>query len=543
MKLLFDVVRLVLGKVLVFVVLLALVFGAVLAARYVVSKGPEIARRVAQAQAVMERKAELTRQQERAAAELQLAEAARDATAKSLAAQGDEVLGQERARLAAQVQRAQAPAEAASRAWYAALDEVERRVDAELAQAKRTALASCEEGMLKAIACWAARREWSQAEERLREEARREVARSTEAVKLAAERQQAAYEASKVRMNEALSRLRGELDSESSKAMAPKLAAVRDAQERRAATESELAAIEAELAELSAEEEALLSLKEEWDRVGGRVLLIVLAVLLMPYAQRTVWYWLVLPFAESREPLVLTEVVGGTATVAGTGPTLHVDVSETGPLQVRPDFVTSHEGSERFVWLYDWRFPAVSYAAGLALLNEYRGSGEGPAIVTVSDPVDRHPELLSVMLDEHPGLVLHPRHLVGVAGDLSLRSVWRFFSWHAWATLQFRFILLSGTGLVLLSGGGSRDGRQLDRADVRTRQSRVVGFDARLRYATRRTGSFMQYLLGRSELIEDRHLGTGLLLTQSAMPEEPARSPVERSLDAIFAAFGKVLGF
>jgi|GEM_PF-3902223 len=543
MKLLFDLVRFLLGKVVVFLVLLALVFGGVLALRSLVTQGPEMARRVAEIQQVMERKAELERQQERDAAELAAAVAARDRTATALAAQGEEALGREHARLQARKEAALGPAEAATRALHAMRDEVERTVDAEFERAKRAALASCEGGVLSAIACWAARRQWAQVEEGLRAEGRRTIERRTASLQQAAERRQAEFEAAAAGMNDALTRMRGDLELESSRALKPLLAAVNQAREARDASAAELARIDAERAELTAQEEALLTLKEEWDLVGSRVLLVVLVVLLAPYVQRTVWYWLVLPLADSRPPLVLSEALGGSASVLDVGPTLHIDVSKTGPLQVRPDFVTSHEGSERFVWLYDWRFPAVSYAAGLALLNQYSSTGEEPAIITVSDPVDRYPELLSVGLEQHPGLVLRPRHLVGIGGDVALRSEWRLLSWHAWATLQFRFILLSGTGLVLLSGGGSVDGRQLDDGDVRTRQSRVVGFDSRLRYATRRTASFVQYLLGRSELIEDRHLGSGLLLTQSAVPEAPARSPVERSLDAIFGALGKVLGF
>ena len=223
-------------------------------------------------------------------------------------------------------------------------------------------------------------------------------------------------------------------------------------------------------------------------------------------------------------------------------PTVTLRVSEQRQLLVRTRFVTSHAGTEGHKLLYDWRYPFVSYAAGLVLMNRYTTADDPDAEVLVTDPEEGHPELLLLRLDRHPGLVLHPRAVAGVQGDVRVASAWRF-GVHAWATLQFRYLLFGGTGLLILRGGGTLSARDVDGGDLRTLQSRVLGFDGRLTYSTRRTGSFLLYLLGRSELIEDRHRGQGLLITQSAVPARPPGSPVERALDALLGGIGKLLGF
>lgn len=539
MLLVYDIVRTLLGKVLVFAVLVALVFGAALAVRYVAGEGRGLLEGLAEADRLAQERAQLQVERDAQAAELASAEAERDALISELDEDAAERTAQERGRLQGLVTAARGPAEEAHGAWRRAVLEAEGRAEAWV---KQQVDAVCAEGVRGWLACKLG--DVADIEARFRGQGRQRVLDQTAAVRGRWEEARDALDAAETTMNDGLETLRRDLDAETAEALAPLIERVTGASTGVRDAESRIAAVDAERAALvTPEHTRLLTLLEAWRELRRWVLTVVLLVLLAPYVKRIVWYWLLLPIAERAEPIQLVESPTGAAEVVEVSPSITVRVSEHRPLLIRPTFVTSHEGQEGHRWMYDWRYPFVSYAAGLVLLNRYTPGTAPDGKVLVADPLDGHPELMLLRLEAHSGVVLHPRHLVGVQGDVRVRSVWRIASVHSWATLQFRYLLFEGTGALILSGGGHVTGQELEGGDLRTLQSRVLGFDARLGYATRRTGSFVQYLLGRAELIEDRHLGDGLVLTQTALPAQANRSPVERALDAIFGALGKVLGF
>ena len=540
---LYHLVRLLFGKVLGFLALVVVVFLAAVAVRYVVTRGPELAAVVSEAQALEERRQDLELRLEVEQAAIDDSRAALDHRAAELEEEDEVRAAAERSRLQEIVEAAEQTA--ATR--RADLEQVRRGlepfVDAHLDDGLRELLSPCD-SWWKKLACWWARGKVEEVRAELIQEGHEWMDEQAADACAAVEEAERQVRESKERMDAGLDEVRSRLSADAEAILAPLRAERERSLEQRASTEAEIEIMQAELDGLrTPQTRALLTLKREWDQVGRRVVLLVLLILAAPYLQRTAWYWLVAPLAERRPLIRLTGEHGGAVEVAGQGSTLRVKATRREPLLVRPDFVASHGGREGFRLLYDWRFPVVSYVAGMVMLNRYEAEDDGHAVVQVSDPGDQHPDLLAVRLREHPGIVLHPRHLVGVRGAISVRSVWRLTSWHAWATLQFRYLLFGGTGLLVLTGGGAIAGRLLADEDVRTKQDRVVGFDSRLGYSTRRTGSFFQYLLGRSELLEDRHCGSGILLTQTGPVRGEKQPPLEKALGAVLNAVGKLLGF
>lgn len=54
---------------------------------------------------------------------------------------------------------------------------------------------------------------------------------------------------------------------------------------------------------------------------------------------------------------------------------------------------------------------------------------------------------------DHPGLVMHPKHVVGVIGTPELKTRWRW-GIQSFATWQVRYIMFAGTGSLIVQGSG-----------------------------------------------------------------------------------------
>ncbi len=176
--------------------------------------------------------------------------------------------------------------------------------------------------------------------------------------------------------------------------------------------------------------------------------------------------------------------------------------------------------------------------------GEAENRGEPAALAILAPP--RDPDLCICRLDlkdDHPGFVIHPRHVVGVQGDVKLRASWRLFNFHAWATQQVRYICFSGEGAVYLTGHGGLFAADASGVRLRLDEKVVVGFDARLAYSARRTETFVPYLLGRTSLVDDSFTGEGLILREAVSGVPSGGTLVERGLQGLITAVGKFFGF
>jgi len=280
-------------------------------------------------------------------------------------------------------------------------------------------------------------------------------------------------------------------------------------------------------------------------------LLIGVGVLLLPGLMRFVWYFLLAPLATRAPPVRLLPVGDADQQVQFTCSAavkrLSVTIPPQASLYARAACVKEYAvgASKRTEFMWNWSAPLISYAAGLWELTRVDG-GPGGCDVSLWSGDDADRQLVLVDLQNHPGLVFRPRHLVGLIhqpGTLRLRRRWRLLSLHAWCTLQLRYILLEGTGQVVLWALGGVEAASPVAGDRCVTQSAVAGFDGRLQYAVRRNETFWPYLRGREPLFDDCFAGDASYLVAVAGGQGERHVGLDGWLDRMLGVVGKVLGF
>ncbi len=197
-------------------------------------------------------------------------------------------------------------------------------------------------------------------------------------------------------------------------------------------------------------------LQRELRSVGPHLFAIVVVVLVTPWLQRVVAYFILMPLVERAKLLQLVDDNRGHIKVETAKRSLLLSLRPGEKCWARADYVRPVEGHTRSQWLLDWRAPFVSYAAGLTILTriEVPSDAESTVATTLASPQHSDSYLIELTLERAEGLVFHPRHLVAVTGDIELWTVWRLSSWHAWATGQLRYIGVEGLAGVCSRGSG-----------------------------------------------------------------------------------------
>ncbi len=284
-------------------------------------------------------------------------------------------------------------------------------------------------------------------------------------------------------------------------------------------------------------------------RKTGWTIAIAAAVFLIgPLSWKIFWYYGVAPFAGRSPPMnVLPPDTPGTCRAEASGKVLEVLVEPGTPLLTRMEWLQQYAPSlgKRTRFLLDWRYPFTSYASGLREMTEVRVKPEHAAdrvVLTSAD--DPNAYLVAVRLEEHPGIVLRPGVVVAIRGDIVVRSRWCLGSVHAWISGRLRHVLFAGTGTLYLVGHGGVD-LQTAETPVIVEEVLVLGYDGRAAFATARTETFWPYFRNRTSLFDYRFPGGQTFVRQIAAPAEArARSnPFIRTVDSLFNAIGKVLGF
>ncbi len=321
-------------------------------------------------------------------------------------------------------------------------------------------------------------------------------------------------------------------------------------------SEREIDAVESELAQKQAEERSLEQTQgsgvgwvvDQWARSWRWLATIALLVLLLPPVLKTFSYFVLMPIVHrAHRPIHLAggrpgapEGEAGALPTSAAERTLTVELGPGEVLSARSEHVRPVQGRIRGHLLYDWSSPFISYAAGLFGLSRVTGS-EHVTAATLSTPDDPDSYLMRIDFADHPGLVMRPRHVVGVLGTPELETRWRW-GIQSLATWQVRYILFSGTGALIVQGHGDVVATNPRGGTTRMEQHLVMGFDSRLTVGVNRTEVFWPYLWGRTPLVDDEFAGSHPLFWQKASTQGP-RNPVARAFDAFFSAFGKLLGF
>jgi len=281
-----------------------------------------------------------------------------------------------------------------------------------------------------------------------------------------------------------------------------------------------------------------------WSESWRWLLGIALLILLLPPVLRTVNYFVLMPLVRRvHTPIHLADGADTGSASLSVAPaqrtlTVHLDPGEV--MAARSEHVRPVQGKVRSGLLYDWSSPFISFAAGLYGLSRVTGV-EGGTAATLATPDDPDSYLMRIEFEDHPGLVMRPRHVVGVVGTPGLETRWRW-GIQSLATWQVRYILFSGTGSLIVQGSGDVAATYPGGHPTRMDQHLVMGFDSRLTVGINRTEVFLPYLWRRTPLVDDEFSGDHPLFWQKSNAAGPT-NPVAKAFDAIFSALGKVLGF
>ncbi|KRE96080.1 hypothetical protein ASG76_03270 [Nocardioides sp. Soil774] len=307
-----------------------------------------------------------------------------------------------------------------------------------------------------------------------------------------------------------------------------------------------------ELAQTTAEEQGLREAQDSW---AGQVVNVwarswrwlvwtALLLVLMPGVLRVVSYFVLMPLVRrAHNPIHLaadSDHAGAALRSGAAERTLTVRLDEGEVLSARSEHVRPVQGAVRSRLLYDWSSPFVSFAAGLYGLSRVTGDG-GHTSATLATPDDPDSYLMRIDFTDHPGLVMRPRHVVGVIGTPDLQTRWRW-GIQSLATWQVRYILFAGTGSLIVQGSGDVAATNPQGRSTRMEQHLVMGFDSRLVVGVNRTEVFWPYLWGRTPLVDDEFTGAHPLFWQKSSADGPS-NPIAKVFDTFFSAFGKVLGF
>ena len=291
--------------------------------------------------------------------------------------------------------------------------------------------------------------------------------------------------------------------------------------------------------------------EELWSASG-----IVFAALLTGVAIKAVLFYLVAPLAARRPAIQLlpgkppqAREASGVRSMAHrstTAVSIQMAINPRDELLLKGDFLQSAPVTSRTTTklLLNGHYPFASLASGMFLLTRVHPSAEESVVVSATE--NGLTEIASIALEEGEAIVLQPQHLVGVLHPrnvpVRMSSVWRLFSLHAWLTLQFRYLVFHGPATLVVKG--CRGVRIETAQPARTiSQAATIGFSADLGYSTRRTATFIAYLLGQKALFNDSFAGPSGFFAYQEIPSTEQRSGItgrglQGVLDGVLKAFG-----
>ncbi|MDP3953167.1 hypothetical protein [Microbacterium sp.] len=309
---------------------------------------------------------------------------------------------------------------------------------------------------------------------------------------------------------------------------------------------------ESELGQRKAEEESLEEAQasgvgwvvNQWARSWKWLAAIALLVLVLPVALRTVSYFLLMPLvSRMHTPIHLaagSENAAADLRTTDAQRTLMIQLGAGEVLSARSEHVRPVQGMIRSRLLYDWTSPFISFAAGLYGLTRITGDERGSS-ATLATPDDPNSYLMRIDFEDHPGVVMHPKHVVGVIGTPKLETRWRW-GIQSFATWQVRYIMFAGTGSLIVQGSGDVVATNPRGRFTRMEQNLVMGFDSRLTVGVNRTEVFWPYLWRTTPLVDDEFTGLHPLFWQKSSADGP-RNPIAKTFGTIFSALGKLFGF
>jgi hypothetical protein len=291
-------------------------------------------------------------------------------------------------------------------------------------------------------------------------------------------------------------------------------------------------------------------MRNELRQLALKALLILAALIVIPFLWKLAAFYVIAPIAESSEPILLdAESPGGEGiTATSSHPAQRIHLSDGEVLMTKVDYLQGSMGGfeKRTKWLMDWRYPFSSMAAGLFMLTRIRNTDGGGGQVTLSTSEDATEELAVVDIPEGKSMVFRPHYLVAVSHPLGhpprIRSRWVFGKLHAWVNLRFRYLIIEGPAKLVFSAQRGVQVEEVlpDSPGRRVNSHLTAAFSPHLSHSPKRAETFIAYLRGKNALFDDFFQGHGHVIQQQVTGGK--RNPVARIWEGIFGAIGKVFG-
>ena len=249
----------------------------------------------------------------------------------------------------------------------------------------------------------------------------------------------------------------------------------------------------------------------EFRNVLPGALWILLGIILTPGLIKGFLYFVLAPLISRTKPVVVFPDSGGDIEASPSAISVPVLLAQGGELIVHSDYLQASGAGpgKRTRWIFSWRMPFTSIAAGLYMMVSVRNREKDETKVTISPKKDLFDMICDVRIPAGSSMVIYPRSLVGIVmkngASPSITRHWHLSSLHSWVTFQFRYLVIHGESRILMKGcrGVRAERVEISKPSMQD-QLATLGFSSNLAYSGVRCETFIDYLLGRDELFNDR---------------------------------------
>ena len=193
----------------------------------------------------------------------------------------------------------------------------------------------------------------------------------------------------------------------------------------------------------------------------------------------------------------------------------------------------------KFMW--KWSSPLISAASGLIELADISAEGGNCGEFTVTPPVN---DLMisEITLDGTGSVILRPRHLIGVTGDIKVRSIWNF-SIHNILSGKLRQVQFYGTGRILIAGAWGISEKSVTGHPYMIDDRMIIALSGDSGYTICRAGSWWHYFRKKSPLFNVRVL-FGKVILQNHLWDyrRPDATLLEKIVNLSLNGIGSFLG-
>ncbi|MFC5049957.1 hypothetical protein ACFPK9_04960 [Rubritalea spongiae] len=291
-------------------------------------------------------------------------------------------------------------------------------------------------------------------------------------------------------------------------------------------------------------------LKQAVGSVALPAFYILLGAILTPIAIKAVIYFLIAPLISKTKPVQLLPECNGNLELKNCNVSVPIELEPGDELIVHSNYlqVAGTGPGKKTKLLFSWKMPFTSMAAGLFMMVSVKNKNTASAKVTISPKKDLFDKMAHLHIPLGSAAVIYPRSLIGVLAknndSIKITRHWNLFNLHSWVTFQFRYLVIHGETSILIRGcrGVRAEAIQPQIAKMQD-QTATIGFSANLNYSGERCETFLDYLLSRDELFNDKFSGAdGIYLTEE-IPHKGNKTGffgrgLEGLLDGILKGFG-----